>query len=188
MLAGGDLIEHGTEGEKIGASVEIFAAGLLGRHIGDGANGEAGAGEVGDVGVVNGGVIAVPRDEFCETEIENFCRTAIREKNVGGFDVAMEDTFFVSRVESVGELNAEFERAIERQRSGANDLVERFAFQQLHRDEGFSVVFFDGIDGADARVVQRGGGTSFKKEALMAFGVLQFVFGKKFEGNTASES
>jgi len=62
---------------------------------------------VSDVGVVDSGVIAVPRDEFCKTEIENFCLTAVGEKNVGGLDVAMNDTFFVSGVERVGELNAE---------------------------------------------------------------------------------
>ena len=85
-------------------------------------------------------------------------------------------------------MNAEFERAIERERAGANDLVEGFAFEQLHSDEGFSVAFLDGVDGADARVVKRRGGASFAEKTLMAFGILQFVFGKEFEGNAAAES
>ena len=112
MFAGGDLIENGAEREKIGAGVELFAASLFRRHVGDGADGEAGAGEVRYVGVVNGGFVALTGDEFRQTEIENFCRTAVGEKNVGGLDVAMDDTFFVRGVERVGELNAEFERAI----------------------------------------------------------------------------
>jgi len=37
-------------------------------------------------------------------------------------------------------------------------------------------------------MVQRGSGTSFAKKALMAFGILQFVFRKKFQRDTASES
>ena len=43
---GRHLVEHGAEGEQIGALVEFFAARLLRRHVGDGAEHQAGAGEV----------------------------------------------------------------------------------------------------------------------------------------------
>src|SRR5258706_5668178 len=43
--AGGHLIEHGAEREQVGAGVKIFAARLLGRHIGHGADGRSGAGQ-----------------------------------------------------------------------------------------------------------------------------------------------
>jgi len=83
MLAGGDLIEDGAEGEK-----SVRASRSSPRPARETyrrcADGEAGAGEVGDVGVVDGGVITVPRDEFRQTEIEEFCRAAVGEKNVGG--------------------------------------------------------------------------------------------------------
>ena len=47
--AGGHLIKHCSEAEQVGAGVEGLAAGLLGRHVGDGAVGRAGAGEHGAV-------------------------------------------------------------------------------------------------------------------------------------------
>ena len=43
--ASGHFVEDQAESEEIGACVEFFAAGLLGRHISDRADGDAGAGE-----------------------------------------------------------------------------------------------------------------------------------------------
>ena len=80
------------------------------------------------------------------------------------------------------------EKKDDSQAQQANDLVKGFAFEQLHSDEGFSVVLFDGVNGADAGVVQRGGGTSFAEKTLMAFRILQFVFGKEFQRDAASKS
>ena len=42
LLAGGHFVEQNAEGEKIGAYVERFTAGLLRGHIGQGADGRAG--------------------------------------------------------------------------------------------------------------------------------------------------
>jgi hypothetical protein len=95
MLARDHLIEHSAEREKIGARVEIFAAGLLGRHVGDGANCGSRAGEesfgtvdgfAGQVGVMFG-------QEFGQAEVENFCRAAVCDKDVGWLDVAMHNAF-----------------------------------------------------------------------------------------------
>src|SRR5258708_4548502 len=47
--AGGHFIEDDAKAEKIAARIEIAAAGLFGRHIGDGAESGAGAGEIGGV-------------------------------------------------------------------------------------------------------------------------------------------
>ena len=44
--AGGHFVEHDTQRKQIGAGVEFFAAGLFRRHVGDGAHGTAGAGEL----------------------------------------------------------------------------------------------------------------------------------------------
>ena len=40
------FVEDDAEGKEVAASVEIFAADLLGRHVGDGAESAAGAGEM----------------------------------------------------------------------------------------------------------------------------------------------
>ncbi len=44
--AGGHFVEDHAEGKEIAASVEVFAAGLFGGHVGDGAERGAGAGEM----------------------------------------------------------------------------------------------------------------------------------------------
>src|SRR5579859_2443412 len=158
MLAGDHLIEHGTERKKIGAGVELFAASLFRRHVGDGADGEAGAGEVSGVEIVSCSLGVVAGNEFGEAEIENLCLTAIRDENVGGLDVAMNDAFLVGGVESVRELNADFDCGFDGLWAAANDQVERFSFQKFESEKSAAVVFLDGVDGADAGMIQCGSG------------------------------
>ncbi len=51
--------------------------------------------------------------------------------------------------------------------SGAvDDVLQRRAFQKLHGDEGFAVLFTDVVDGADVGMVQRGGGFGFPPKAF----------------------
>src|SRR5262249_8242424 len=45
-LAGGHLVEYGAEAEQVGASIQVFASRLFGRHVGHGAHGGTGGGEV----------------------------------------------------------------------------------------------------------------------------------------------
>ena len=40
------FVEDGAERKEVAAGVEFFALGLLGRHVGDGADGGAGTGEI----------------------------------------------------------------------------------------------------------------------------------------------
>src|SRR5580704_2214745 len=114
MLAGDHLIENSAERKKIGAAVKFEAAGLFWRHVSDGADGGAGAGEELYAGIRQGlavqGIVAI-RNQFGQAEVENFDRAAIGDENIPGLDVAVNDVFFVSGVESVSELNADFDGA-----------------------------------------------------------------------------
>ena len=49
--AGGQLIEHAAKGKEIASSVEFLATRLFRRHVGDGADGRAGAGEEESFGI-----------------------------------------------------------------------------------------------------------------------------------------
>jgi hypothetical protein len=45
-LPGRHLVQHAAQAEEVGAGVERVALGLLGRHVGSGADGRAGGGEI----------------------------------------------------------------------------------------------------------------------------------------------
>ena len=51
-----------------------------------------------------------------------------------------------------------------------DDLVERLAFDQRHRDEGLAVGFVDLVDGANVCVVEGRGGASLSFESFDHFG------------------
>jgi hypothetical protein len=40
------------------------------------------------------------------------------------------------------------------------------AFEEFHGNEGFALMVFDGVNGADARMIQRRSGASFAEESL----------------------
>ena len=61
--AGGHFIEHRAEAEKIAARVEFLPAHLLGRHVSDGADCRARAGEI--FSVETGGLILRGRGRSC---------------------------------------------------------------------------------------------------------------------------
>ena len=81
--AGDHLIEHRAETEKVGARIELLAASLLGRHIGDGADSEARTGEMSFVHSA-GGVAGECSDGFAGL----FQRGLLGEAKVEDFGVA----------------------------------------------------------------------------------------------------
>ena len=74
------------------------------------------------------------------------------------------------------------------QRVTGDRVLEGFAFEILHGDEGAAVLFTDVVDGADVRVIQSGGGFGFATEALEGLGVAGQVIWEKFEGDEAVET
>jgi hypothetical protein len=109
------------------------------------------------------------------------------DENVGGLDVVMDDAFGVSGVERVGDLNAEIQRLIERERLALNGVLESLAFEVFHDDERMAALFADFVDGTDIGMIQRGSSLGFVLEALKSLRILCDAVGKKFQGNEAAE-
>ena len=101
------------------------------------------------------------REDFCQTEVENFGVSALGDKNICGFDVAMNDPFCVGGFQSVGYLLSQRQNIFQWHRLATEQLPKRFTFQILHGDERTAVLFTDVVNGANIRVIQRGGGLRF---------------------------
>src|SRR4029077_10234894 len=54
---GGHLVEHCAERKNVSSGIEVFAQRLLGRHVGDGAEGAARTGEVEIITTGDGGTV-----------------------------------------------------------------------------------------------------------------------------------
>ena len=115
--ASSHFVEDDAEGEEVSAGVEFLAKGLFGRHVGDSAEGGAGAGEMSGVGSERS-LVAISGGRFCggkfgEAEIEDFGVAASGDEDVGGLDVAVDDAFGVGGIESFGDLNGSVEETLE---------------------------------------------------------------------------
>lgn len=124
-LAGSHFVENGTEGKEVGAAIELFAAGLFGRHIGSGAESGAGAGELGIVESDKGGFVCGRSklgdagSRFArEAEVENLGLAAIGDEDVGGLDVTVNNALRMGGFQSVGDLGAKFSNLIDEERTG----------------------------------------------------------------------
>ena len=188
--AGGHFVEDRAKAEKIAAHVESFAAGLLGRHVSDGADGGAGAGEIGfaDGGTIESGgggaggagFVAGGENLLGEAEIENFGVAAIGDEKIGGLDVAMDDAFGMRGVEGVGDFDAEIEQRFHIEGASGNAVLERHAIEKFHDDEGASLVLADFVDGADIGMIEGGSSAGFAAETFESLRIADEIFGKKF--------
>src|ERR1700722_8371024 len=107
-----------------------------------------------------------PAGLFGQSEVKNLGLVAAGYKNIGGLDVAVDDSLGVSGVESVGDLSAEVEYLLEFQRVAMDETLKSLTFEQFHGDEVASVILGNFVDGADIRVVQGGGGTGLTLETV----------------------
>jgi hypothetical protein len=91
--------------------------------------------------------------DLSEAEIGNLGVTAPGDENIGGFDVAVHDALGVRCIEGVGDLDGDIEEAIEFERLAGDEMFERNAFEELHDDESFAVLFPDVVNGRDVRMI-----------------------------------
>ncbi len=187
--AGRHLVHHHAEREEVAALVDGLAAGVLGRHVGDGADGHPGRCQgmlLGDRDVDRGQAAAV-RHHLRETEVHHLHLAALGDEDVAGLDVAVEDALAVRGVERVRDVDRDVDDPIDRQRAGAEDLVQGGAVDQLHHDEAAAVMLADVVERADVGVVQRRGGARLALEALRGQRVGGGRLGQELHCDVAAE-
>ena len=74
---------------------------------------------------------------------------------------------------------ARLEQQARLERTASDAVLQRRAFQKLHRDEGLVFVLADFVNGADVGMIQRGGRARFAPEAFQSLWVMRKFVGKE---------
>src|SRR5205814_2038868 len=102
------LVEHAAEAEDVGARVGRRAANLLGAQA------------VRDAAL-----------RGRKAEIEDLGAAVARDEDGPGLEVAMQDSFFVRRRQTLRDLQRERQRLVVRERRGCEKVAQRLSFEQL---------------------------------------------------------
>lgn len=161
-VGGEDLVIDAAEGIHVGAGVEGAALELLWGHVEDGAH---------DGGLVVLGLERGGAGEFGEAEVEDFdLEFAAGEPDdheVVRFEVAVDEAEVLGGDHALKGLGDDFLEVLDGEGAALDDLVESFALEVLHDDEGAEFVLADVVDGDDVRVLEGGEGAGFADEVLV---------------------
>ena len=177
LLSCHHLVQHEAQREDVGTGVDLFAARLFRRHVGDSAQRGAGHGErtrdaagtgrhAGERHVVGRRRQVAARGQLRQAEVEQFRALLVVDDDVRRFDVAVHDALGVCRGQRVGELDADVEHVGDAQRPASDAVAQRLALQQFHHEVGRALVHADVVNRADAGMAERAGGPRLEAEAL----------------------
>ena len=181
-LASSHFVQNSAKGKQISPRIQLFAPYLLWRHVGYGAHrgsrarqklpGRAGGREARcpcGVGHCRGGY-------FGQTEVENLRVSVIGHEDICGFDVPMDDTFFVGCGESVCNLHSQVEKIIRPERFALDPVLQRV-----------TVRFVDLVNGSDVRMVESRCGAGLAFEPLQGLTIFGKFLRQELQRNVAAE-
>jgi hypothetical protein len=108
---------------------------------------------------------------------------ALGHKDVCGLDVAVDDTFGVSGVERVRNLDRQTEQHTRLDGLSADPMLQGHTVQKLHDQERMTVLLPDLMDRADIGMVQSRGRLRLPLEAGQGLGVFGDVLRQKLQGD-----
>ena len=114
-------------------------------------------------------------------EVEDLGVAALGEENVGGLDVAMDDTGRVRGVERVRDLDPDLEDLRHRQRSGLQPFPKRRSVQPLHDEERLPLVLGDVVEDADVGVAHTDAARASRSKRSRAALIVELAGGQEFE-------
>ena len=103
----------------------------------------------------------------------------------------MQNALGMRGAKRVGDLDGQFEKDVGRERSAAQLVLERAAFEPLHDDELLAVGFrsFSNVmNRADVRMVQRRGRLRFALKTAHRLSVSREFRGEKLQGDSPTEA
>ena len=138
------------------------------------------------------GVLLHSRDwferEFGQAEVEDLGVTPIRDKDVRGLDIAMNDAFGVRGIERIGDLDTQRKQRVHFHGTTADAVLQRLAFQKLHRNEGSPVLPTDVIDCADVGVIKRRRGLRLALESGKGLRIPGYILRQELECDETVET
>ena len=120
-----------------------------------------------------------------QAEIENLGLALPGDENVGRLNITMDDALAVGSFQSRGNLHRQVQQIRNLQPGfplwlGSDQIAQRLPLQQLHRQKWLSFVFFDAVNGADVRMVQRRSRARFRLKALPCSASATISSGRNF--------
>ncbi len=108
--------------------------------------------------------------------------------DVRGFEIAVDHSPLVRRLETVGDPQRDLERIVDGHRSSAVGLRQRRALGQLDRQEPLAVLLLEPVDRGDVLVAERGQELRLALETSQPLAVARHVLGKRLDRNGATEA
>src|SRR5581483_12272978 len=105
-------------------------------------------------------------------KVQHFGVIALGNKNICRLDVAMNDSFGVSGVERLRNLNRQGKKKIDIQWVIGDPMFESTSVQKLHRNEGLRFILADFVNRADVGMIQGRSGTRLAAEAFQGLRIL----------------
>ena len=172
------LEQHAAEPVDVGAPVDIVAANLLRRDVVDGADEmTVGRPTVGD---------ALRQPEVGEVDV--LAAVLAVEEDVRRLHVAVDEPASMRRVQGVGDLARDRDRARRLERALApEERLEVRALDEAHRDEQAIVGLAGLVDRHHVRMVERRRDPRLAQEALAKARVLRVALGEELERHAALE-
>lgn len=185
VALGEDFVEDAAERVHVGAGVEREALELFRGHEPDGAEdavalvlslGDGGFGESGEAEV----------EDF---DLE-FATGEPVDHEVAWFEVAVDESEGLGGDHAFEDLEDDLAEVCDGEFAAIADLVEGFAFEEFHDDEGAGFVVSDVVDGDDVGVLEGGEGAGLADEIGFEVGGADggvFGWADPFEGDVAIE-
>ena len=130
---------------------------------------------------------AAGRHRLRQAEVKDLCLSALGDKKIGRFEIAVDDARPVRYVERIGNLLAQQHHLLDWQWFTLNRVLEGPALHPFHHDEGLPVVDPDVIHGADVRMVEGRGRAGFALEAIQSIRRGRGVFWQELQSDAAAE-
>src|SRR5450755_4674332 len=112
---------------------------------------------------------------------------ALFDSDIRRLDVAVNDPFGVSGVQSIGNFNGQPQQNIELDRFSRDAMLQRHPVEKLHGDKRSAMLVVNLIYRADIGMVQCGSGLRLALKAAEGLWVLGDIVGQEFERYKAVE-